>query len=596
MTAITEIQWVNYFGFQRFPFDRPESGNEEFSRPDFLASCFVEPKGFERVFGQADSPVTALLFAARGTGKTACRVMMDYYCQHGLARLGISQSGEPSYVLSVPHIRLDNLLAYARQSSPNAGLPEISVEHHGVEIMRQAIPAFVEIIGKNPGLAENVKILSKPEFEDLSLFIIIYSAYLTSSQKDFLRDMGVDMPPLTNPMKGLIQQGPSYERPPAWETTLYQQRLGVSPLNHIEQWARLMRRIGVQATYVLVDGVDELTGSAQDPAYAYSLIRPLLTYLRLMDETRYFALKFFLPSDLEKLLLTDPAFRRDRGFVIQKLEWRKQDLINILRERLNALRKSNYQPRDRTAAGFDALCVVELRGQIEQNIIDLMDGNPRHLMNFCALMVTAHCNRDIQNQSDEYELSVEDFEIARRVFEAKPVYQSDVLAVRESDISIPQLIALGESETLEFKSSLRYDYKLQRSNKDELGLVIAKTVAGFLNRAGGILVIGVGDKGEILGIEKDFVTLAEDRRNIDGFQLAFRDVIRTYLGMEYLANLHLYFETLSGHIICAAVIEKSSVPVYVKIGENNEFYVRMLNSTVKLGLPETVSYIRSRWG
>ena len=51
MTTISESQWVDYFGFQRFPFDRPEAGNEEFARPDFLASCFVEPRGFERVFG-----------------------------------------------------------------------------------------------------------------------------------------------------------------------------------------------------------------------------------------------------------------------------------------------------------------------------------------------------------------------------------------------------------------------------------------------------------------------------------------------------------------------------------------------------------------
>jgi hypothetical protein len=39
MVTITESQWVNNFGFQRFPFDRPEAGNEEFARPDFLASC-----------------------------------------------------------------------------------------------------------------------------------------------------------------------------------------------------------------------------------------------------------------------------------------------------------------------------------------------------------------------------------------------------------------------------------------------------------------------------------------------------------------------------------------------------------------------------
>lgn len=594
MTTITESQWVNYFGFQRFPFDRPEAGNEEFARPDFLASCFVEPKSFERVFGQADAPVTSLLFAARGTGKTACRVMMDYYCQGDLARLGLSNPGEPRYVLSVPHARLDNIVSIARQPAPNANPPEILVEHHAVEIMRQAIPAFVKMLGRNPGLAESVKNQSRAEFEDLSLFAIVYSAYLTSTQKDFLRDMGVDMPPLDSPMKGFVGQSAPQDRPPSWESVLYQQRLEASPLNHLERWAELMHKIGINATYVLVDGVDELMESAQDLAYAYYLIRPLLTYLRLMDETHYFALKFFLPSDLEQLILSDQAFRRDRGFVIQKLEWRKEDLINILRERLNALRKPDYQPRDRTAAGFDALCVPDLRGWIEQNIVDLIEGNPRHLMNFCALMVTAHCARDIQGQSDEYELNRNDFEMAKRVFGSKPVYQGDVLAVRESGISISALITQGESETLEFKSSIRYDYKRQTINKDDLGLAIAKTMAGFMNRAGGTLIIGVSDEGQILGIEKDVETLT--KKSIDGFQLALKDIVRSHLGTEFLTYVHLYFETLDGHAVCAVLMEKSSTPVYVKNGNESEFYVRMLNSTVKLSLPETVNYIRSRWG
>ncbi|KAA0260681.1 MAG: hypothetical protein EDM79_18620, partial [Chloroflexi bacterium] len=401
MATITESQWVNYFGFQRFPFDRPEAGNEEFARPDFLASCFVEPRGFERVFGQADSPVTSLLFAARGTGKTACRVMMDYYCQNGLARLGSSKSGETNHVLSVPHVRLDNVRDIARQSA-KSDPPEILVEHHVIEIMRQAMPAFVDLIAKNPIFVDRIRALSKADFEDLSFYLILYSAYLTSPQKDFLRRFGVDMPPLENSMKGFVGQAEARERPTSWEPVLYQQRVGASPLFHLERWARLMPAIGIRAAYVLVDGVDELMESADDPQYAHYLIRPLLTHLRLMDETHHLALKFFLPSDMEQIVLSDPAFRKDRGFVIQKLEWQKDDLIRILRERLNALRRPDYEIRDRTAAGFDALCVPELRGQIEQNIVEIVRGNPRRLMNFCSFMVSAHCLRDVRNQDDIY--------------------------------------------------------------------------------------------------------------------------------------------------------------------------------------------------
>ncbi|MCQ3939094.1 MAG: hypothetical protein DPW18_18925 [Chloroflexi bacterium] len=591
MATITESQWVNYFGFQRFPFDRPEAGNEEFARPDFLASCFVEPRGFERVFGQADSPVTSLLFAARGTGKTACRVMMDYYCQNGLARLGSSKSGETNHVLSVPHVRLDNVRDIARQSA-KSDPPEILVEHHVIEIMRQAMPAFVDLIAKNPIFVDRIRALSKADFEDLSFYLILYSAYLTSPQKDFLRRFGVDMPPLENSMKGFVGQAEARERPTSWEPVLYQQRVGASPLFHLERWARLMPAIGIRAAYVLVDGVDELMESADDPQYAHYLIRPLLTHLRLMDETHHLALKFFLPSDMEQIVLSDPAFRKDRGFVIQKLEWQKDDLIRILRERLNALRRPDYEIRDRTAAGFDALCVPELRGQIEQNIVEIVRGNPRRLMNFCSFMVSAHCLRDVRNQDDPYQLNRQDFEAARQVFE-NPVTFEDASEPSQKS-NIPALIAMGEGELLEFKSSMRYDYKRQAINKDELGLAIVKTIAGFMNRSGGILIIGVNDEGQILGIEKDIETLT--KKSVDGFQLALKDLLRAHLSVEFLVNIRLHFEELEGHTVCVVFIEKSGSPVYVRNGNDSEFYLRTMNSTAKLSLPETVNYIRSRWG
>ena len=392
MPIITENQWVNYFGFQRFPFDRPEAGNEEFARPDFLASCFVEPRGFERVFGQADSPTTSLLFAARGTGKTACRVMMDYYCQNGLARLSSPKSDESNYVLSVPHIRLDNVRNIARQLFPNTASPEILVEHHAIEIMRQAVPAFVDMVAKNTAFTNNFKNLSRSNFKDLSLYLISYSSYLTSSQKEFLEDLGVNMS---------------------------LQSLEPLPLHHLEQWAKLMPTIGIKATYVLVDGVDELMESAGDPNYAHYMIRPLLTHLRFMDETNYLALKYFLPSDMEQFIFSDPAFRQDRGFVVQRLGWHKEDLIKILRERLNVLRRTDFEIRDRTAAGFDTLCVPELRGEIEKNLAQNADGNPRYLMNLCAQMVTAHCAREVEDQDDPFQLNRDDFIYAVEIVKFK---------------------------------------------------------------------------------------------------------------------------------------------------------------------------------
>jgi len=412
MATITESQWVNYFGFQRFPFDRPESGNEEFARPDFLASCFVEPKSFERVFGQADAPVTSLLFAARGTGKTACRVMMDYYCKNGLARLSNPKPGEPCYVLSVPHIHIDHVREIARQAYPRSKKPPILVEHHVEEIMRQAIPVFVDMLARVPEFVYKIDASSEDDFQDLCFFIIRYSFYLSSAQIKFLLDLETRISPASPMLRNFIGSGTGSKDPKSRGGFQFQQRLKTSPLFHIQEWSKSIRKLGIFATYVLIDGVDEIMETAGDPNGAYLLIQPLVTHLRLMDGTPYFAMKFFLPSDEQKVVDADPAFRKDRGFVIKDIDWDEEDLISILRERLNVLRRADYEIRDRTAAGFDSLCVPDLRGKIEGKVARIANGNPRRLMNLCAEMVGVHCSREINGQDDPYQLSRPDYEEA----------------------------------------------------------------------------------------------------------------------------------------------------------------------------------------
>lgn len=443
MTTITESQWVNYFGFQRFPFDRPESGNEEFARPDFLASCFVEPKSFERVFGQADAPVTSLLFAARGTGKTACRVMIDYYCKNGLARIRDPKSDEPCYVLSVPHIHLDRVLEIARQAYPRSKTPPIRVEHHAEEIMRQAIPVFVDMLARVPEFVYKIDASPEDDFQDLCFFVIRYSFYLSSAQIRFLLDLEKRISPVFPILQNFIGYGQDSKGPKSKGSFQFQQRLKNSSLFDIQEWSKAVRKLGIFATYVLVDGVDEIMESAGDPRKAYSLIKSLVTHLGLMDGTPYFAMKFFLPSDEQSVVISDPDFRKDRGFVVKEIDWDEEDLIRILRERLSVLRLADYEIRDRTAAGFDALCVPDLRGKIEGDVARIANGNPRRLMNFCAEMVSAHCSREIHGQDDPYQLSRLDYDEAIKRLDQRleTTVKPSILISQETE---PEVFEVGQ--------------------------------------------------------------------------------------------------------------------------------------------------------
>src|SRR6266571_9260234 len=79
-------------------------------------------------------------------------------------------------------------------------------------------------------------------------------------------------------------------------------------------------------------------------------------------------------------------------------------------------------------------------------------------------------------------------------------------------VSLEALIAEGESDELEFKSTLRWDLKEGTVNK-RLEEVIAKTVAAFANSQGGTLLIGVDDEGQVLGLEHDYLSLGDVDRD-----------------------------------------------------------------------------------
>jgi hypothetical protein len=157
-----------------------------------------------------------------------------------------------------------------------------------------------------------------------------------------------------------------------------------------------------------------------------------------------------------------------------------------------------------------------------------------------------------------------------------------------------ELIKGGENERVEFKSSVRWDYKKSIKNKD-LGHEITRTISAFLNSSGGILLIGVNDEGNILGLEKDFETLSKGRQNTDGFELLINDLVNGDLDKEYRKFVHVSFEMADGKLICFIEIDKSPKPVFLKYKEKTIFVVRCGNSSQPYDAKEQHSYIKTHW-
>ena len=157
---------------------------------------------------------------------------------------------------------------------------------------------------------------------------------------------------------------------------------------------------------------------------------------------------------------------------------------------------------------------------------------------------------------------------------------------------VREMILSRENEKLEIKSTLRFDLREGNINK-KLEYVVAKTISAFLNSEGGVLVIGVDDDGNILGLEKDMKTLS--KQNTDGFELHLRQVIKKYLGANFEKYLKISFPEIDSKEICIVKISKSGKPVFINFEGNENFFVRNGNASIPKNRKEQSEYEKLHW-
>ncbi len=158
--------------------------------------------------------------------------------------------------------------------------------------------------------------------------------------------------------------------------------------------------------------------------------------------------------------------------------------------------------------------------------------------------------------------------------------------------SIPELITAGEGQHSEFKASFSWDYRRQSINKD-LHKAVMKNIVGFMNTTGGILLLGVGDKGEIIGLEKEFQ--AQGKPNADGFENNFNTAFRNMIGPEYRPYVSLDFEWIEEKTICRVVVLPTPEPVYLTHKNQEEFYIRTGNASQPLTTSQAVTYVQTHF-
>ena len=165
----------------------------------------------------------------------------------------------------------------------------------------------------------------------------------------------------------------------------------------------------------------------------------------------------------------------------------------------------------------------------------------------------------------------------------------------EAPHQLSSLIAAGESETLEFKSSLRWDYKTEKKNTD-LEFLVIRAVASFINGNGGNLIIGVADDGSILGLTLDYATFRSG--NKDKFELHITQLLISALSITgFKENCSLKFFSQEAMDVCTISVKPGTKPIFLERNGGKHFLVRAGNSSREItDSTELAEYCIMRFG
>ncbi len=151
------------------------------------------------------------------------------------------------------------------------------------------------------------------------------------------------------------------------------------------------------------------------------------------------------------------------------------------------------------------------------------------------------------------------------------------------------LLREGESKTLEFKQTYSLEIKDNTKQKyiEDSAL---KTIAAFLNTDGGILLIGVDDAGDLVGVEREIESLHQGSR--DKFLLNFKNRFKSMIGEQFYPVIEYELIEIMDKLVFQVICKRSELEVYI---EDKAFYVRANPATDKLEGRKLSDYIRQRF-
>lgn len=376
--------WLKRRGFKANPFADTEADREQ-----QLPAYFIETPYYDDILGDPRKPRSMVIYASRGCGKSAHRVMVSAACR---------PKSTSSSVLGVEYTAFESF-----SDGLQAGYRSNYLQDHVSAVLEHTVEAFLVALFTNVSLCERFPAENVAELRaywrrhgstygnpaacftvlrnlsqrgggdapvDWSSFRSAWDDHRLSS---FLRASYVAHHPGVRLLADLM------------ETTVEPTVLDrFAPNALFRRLVALVQSTGIETVYVLVDRVDESHALAANPDGIVDILVPLAGELPLM-ETPGAAFKLFLPTEVAKRLIMRPEVRSDR-ISFRELRWDEQTLQELLIARLSA-----FSGGEITSVG--QLCEPDLAAEIDLALVKQSMGTPRNLLRLAEELITVHCQR-----------------------------------------------------------------------------------------------------------------------------------------------------------------------------------------------------------
>jgi hypothetical protein len=315
---MTFNEYINKLGFEINPFQFSNADKEV----EYIESYFIKPDYFEDIWGNPYSPVSSIVYAPRGAGKTAQRIMVE------------KRAKKTSDILTISYTNHD--------LTEFKSIDQISLIYHLTYLNRLLLLAFFKRV-ENPDFNFDFTF----SFPERQYIYKIARIYLYDTPASFpnqaisslktVEDYAVDLwkefkEPIVNVIKQISKsKGVEVDL----STVEIDRKLQLSHKDNFINIIELVKKTGISTVFILIDKVDEQSLTGNNPEASFKLISELIKDLELL-EIPGISFKFFLWDALKQFTVI--SARPDRVFSYD-LIWDWRQISSMLDKRVETYSK-----------------------------------------------------------------------------------------------------------------------------------------------------------------------------------------------------------------------------------------------------------------